>query len=666
MKACIAAFLLLAAASVNARKCTSCWLTSLQCSPVAPLSSSDDTTKWAATSSCTYGYSDGTYAVLSDHDSGLEPLVFTAAIYSGCGKKSYLDPKGPQGYCNKTAITGKTDSKILFGQINTLDAATIKAVCTNSGYCTTDPAGTAVYFSNHVGYTATIPFISSTGMRVFAIVYVNDPETAGDIQMVELKFPALDSKTKNVSTWKPVVVTDSVYSTNTRGVFQPSGGSLTPWCTAIGGEKAPDANSNTIKQYFTTKSPLPTSLNYGWVTESRVEIDFSASVLKRYALGRIQATSTFAMPDKKTVYLSDGHVLYMFVSKIAKDLRNGTLYAAQLSKEKVTWIKLNSANESDLAVESKKTTTWTDYWDGADFVDPTATSKTCPTGYSKVSSFTDKCYKMKSGKEKFACFLFPRDCAMVNGATTTLSVTGLAYNMDDKGATGKELGLKKFFVSFSEVSTGMQQSLGGASVVRPCGSVYMFSVGAVDACHIKVSKACTDDEAAKAKKSPITSYGLTTYKVDVVNGLPLVSDNTRCEPSLPARPSYIHFASYHNTLFIADGSGHDSNHVWLLDFSGQGRPFMPSSIFRAPKGQMIEGVSWLNNLVGDGRSYLSISVGGGTVQKGFIGYLGPFTLKGYNAGSYDMLTNIGCPIRGEQDYLYEATKYVDPLVKPAA
>eukprot|EP00960_Hanusia_phi_P055899 763094-Hanusia_phi.AAC.1 len=76
---------------------------------------------------------------------------------------------------------------------------------------------------------------------------------------------------------------------------------------------------------------------------------------------------------------------------------------------------------------------------------------------------------------------------------------------------------------------------------------------------------------------------------------------------------------------------------------------------------MIEGVSWMNNLVGDGRSYLSISVGSGP-QPGFIGYLGPFTLKGYNAGSYDMLTNIGCPIRGEQDYLYEATKYVDPRV----
>ncbi|EKX34630.1 hypothetical protein GUITHDRAFT_119176 [Guillardia theta CCMP2712] len=652
-----------ALAGVDARKCTTCWLTSLNCTAVSDPAAAD-AAKYAATSKCNFGYSDGSFSN-DDDDNGLEPIVFNVPIKTGCGLTSYKDTAGAFYYCNKTATS--TNSKILFGQVNDVLRDKIMGTCSNKDRtCVVNASGSDTYFSNNVGYTATIPFISSTGMRVFAIVYVNDPESAGDIQMVELKFPAYDSKKKAVSAWSAKVVTDSIYWMQTNpfyngaGLFQPSGGSLTPWCTAIGGEQVPKALQ--MQTFLGTKGF--NEFSYGWVTESRVEIDFSASVLKRYALGRIQATSTFAMPDKKTVYLSDGHVLYMFVSKIAKDLRNGTLYAAQLSKEKVTWIKLNAMNESDMAKEisSSKNIYFNDYWEGADFVDPTATSKTCPTGYSKVSSFTDKCYKMKSGKEKFACFLFPRDCAMVNGATTTLSVTGLAYNMDDKGATGKELGLKKFFVSFSEVSTDMQKSLGGASVVRPCGSVYMFSVGAVDACHIKVSKACTDDEAAKAKKSPITSYGLTTYKVDVVNGLPLVSDNTRCEPSLPARPSYIHFASYHNTLFIADGDGHAYNYVWLSDLSSSSsKDVISTSIFRAPKGQMIEGVSWLNNLVGDGRSYLSISVGGGSLP-GFIGYLGPFTLKGYNAGSYDMLTNIGCPIRGEQDYLYEATKYVDPRV----
>uniref|UniRef100_A0A7S0EQM9 Uncharacterized protein n=1 Tax=Hanusia phi TaxID=3032 RepID=A0A7S0EQM9_9CRYP len=657
MKFGIAACLLLTTiVSVNARKCNTCWLTSLQCSAVKPISSTDSGASPVATSSCIFGYSDGTYSN-EDPENGLEPLVFNIPIKTGCGLKSYTDPSSPFYYCNKTAAS--TNSKIMFGQINDVLQQHIKGKCDKTHVCTMDSTGSDTYYSNNVGYTATIPFISDKGMKVFAIVYIDDPSTAGDVQMVELTVPKLDSKTGNVSSWKSVSVIDSVYSSSAKGVYQPAGGSLTPWCTAIGGEKVPV--SQDILQFFSNKAPLPTEMNYGWVTESRVEIDYSASVIKRYALGRIQATATFAMPDKKTVYLSDGSVVYMFVSKLVKDLRNGTLYAANFSKETVKWVKLNSMNESDMIKEISSTPTisFSNYWEGSAYLD--ATAKSCNTGYKRVFTDQTQCWRPKSAKDKYACLLYPKDCAMFKGATYNLSgVTGFAYNMDDKGATGKELGLNKFFISFSTVSTDMQTSLGGSSVVRPCGSVYMFTIGKVDNCTL-LNANCDDATKATSAKSPYTSYALNSYKVDIVNGLPLDTDRSKCEPSLPSQPSYIHFASYHNTLFIADGGSlHESNHVWLLDFSGQGRPFVPTSIFRAPRGSMIEGVSWMNNLVGDGRSYLSISVGSGP-QPGFIGYLGPFTLKGYNAGSYDMLTNIGCPIRGEQDYLYDATKYVDKL-----
>eukprot|EP00960_Hanusia_phi_P062409 765139-Hanusia_phi.AAC.2 len=286
---------------VDARKCNTCWLTSLSCNKVDPLASptSDGSGTYKVTTSCVFGYSDGSFSN-EDPDNGLETLAFNIPMRTGCGLKSYTDPSSPFYYCNKTAAS--TNSKIMFGQINDVLQQHIKGKCDKTHVCTMDSTGSDTYYSNNVGYTATIPFISDKGMKVFAIVYIDDPSTAGDVQMVELTVPKLDSKTGNVSSWKSVSVVDSIYWMQTNpfyngaGLFRPAGGSLTPWCTAIGGEKVPTETD--MSTFLGTKGF--NEFSYGWVTESRVEIDYNPSVIKRFALGRIQATATFAMPDKKT------------------------------------------------------------------------------------------------------------------------------------------------------------------------------------------------------------------------------------------------------------------------------------------------------------------------------------------------------------------------------
>ncbi|EKX34655.1 hypothetical protein GUITHDRAFT_166161 [Guillardia theta CCMP2712] len=542
------ALLAILSATVDARKCDVCWLTSLQCTPPTGTPSAG---KPIATTNCNFGYSDGSFSK-DDTDNGLEPLSYQVAMYTGCGKGA-TDP----AYCNATSSAMK--AKMVFGS----DGSSLS-------------------------YAATIPYIDhSKGVRLFSLAAVGS-----DIQMVELSFPRPDSKTNKLSSWKGKDVTDSnkVLIPSTEPLAAIQAGSLSTWCTFLG------ASGN-------------------WLIESRVEINIQATVLYRYAVGQIpKITATYAMPDKKTLYVANDKYLFMFVSDHAKDLTSGHLYVAKMGSKDVKWLDMGKTNATAVKDEMKKGLKFDDY---------------------KSSG------KIKAGMEGVASRLFPEDYASMLGATEMSGITGLTYNMDDKGATGKEAALGAFFVSFA----GSMKSSAFGGTDQTCGTIYKFDVGSLTTCDLSGAK-CTSDEKKKAKA--VCSLGLKTFEPDFVAG-------GSCKKIQD--PIYINFASYHNMLFVADSK----SKVWAVDFSGNGISQEPVLIFEAVGN--IAGITWLSNLVGDGRSYLSINVGDAKTGNSYIGYLGPFTLKGYMSGSYDVLHNIGCPIRGKDDYLYEATKYVDPVVQ---
>eukprot|EP00960_Hanusia_phi_P064451 765797-Hanusia_phi.AAC.1 len=533
----VLALLAILSSTVDARKCGTCWLTSLQCT--APTGTPNP---FIATSSCNFGYSDGTFSN-EDPDNGLEPITYQAALYTGCGKAS-TDPVS----CKNTSDS--MSSNVLFG-------------------------GSA---SGALTYAATIPYVTKeSGVRVYSLAAVDNT-----IQLVEVAFPQLSTKTNKLSPWKGVSVSNMMSSSPSVSGVQ--GGSLSTWCTMLGGSGS-------------------------WAFESRVEIDYQASVVYRYALGKINPIATYSMPDKKTVFLANSNYLYMFVADHAKDLRSGSLYVAQMSGKDVKWLNMGNTNETAVKAEMKKNV---------------AALKDYMTGNA-----------IKAGMDGLASRMFPDDYAKMKGATSLGgTVSSMTYNMDDKGATGKESALNAFFISFTD--SVASTAFGGSG--QKC-SFFRFTVGSITNCDL-AGAACNAADQKSAKS--FTSLALKAAEPDFVS-----ADTCNIIP----KTSYINFASYHNMLFVADGSK-----VWAINYNGNGQSAVPVVVFEADGS--IASITWLSNLVGDGRSYLSINVGSSKSGGGYIGYLGPFTLKGYIAGSYDMLHNIGCPIRGKNDYLYDATNSV--------
>ncbi|HYN76861.1 MAG TPA: alkaline phosphatase PhoX, partial [Lamprocystis sp. (in: g-proteobacteria)] len=76
---------------------------------------------------------------------------------------------------------------------------------------------------------------------------------------------------------------------------------------------------------------------YGFPVEVAVGADGLATVKKHFAMGRQASELSFAMPDQKTVYITDdgtNTMLLMFIADAAENLDAGTLYAAK-------WTQLN-------------------------------------------------------------------------------------------------------------------------------------------------------------------------------------------------------------------------------------------------------------------------------------------------------------------------------------
>jgi secreted PhoX family phosphatase len=158
-------------------------------------------------------------------------------------------------------------------------------------------------------------------------------------------------------------------------------GSVTPWGTPLTSEewgnsgdathlwnKPEDARSqDSMAKYLDPTannagdaSRFPNTYRYHYIVEITNPASAQPTPVKHYAMGRFEHENSIAMPDQRTVYLSQDStngVLYKFVADNPGDLTTGTLYAAKLTQDAgsfepqttgfdITWIELAHGNNA--------------------------------------------------------------------------------------------------------------------------------------------------------------------------------------------------------------------------------------------------------------------------------------------------------------------------------
>lgn len=176
-------------------------------------------------------------------------------------------------------------------------------------------------------------------------------------------------------------------------------GSVTPWGTPLSSEEwivNSNVNSTTSaswndpavvadtseilgNMWALTAPDAPNPYDYGYIIEITEPTADVPVPVKHFALGRYEHENATAMPDGRTVYLSQddtGGVLFKFVADTANDLSAGTLYGAKLTQDAgltdpavtgfdIEWVELASADNATIEA-------WINEFDGIgteDYVD---------------------------------------------------------------------------------------------------------------------------------------------------------------------------------------------------------------------------------------------------------------------------------------------------------
>ncbi|MCG3210650.1 MAG: hypothetical protein FOGNACKC_04281 [Anaerolineae bacterium] len=169
---------------------------------------------------------------------------------------------------------------------------------------------------------------------------------------------------QNGESWD-VLEGENVDFASVNGTWNNCNASVTPWNTGLSSEEyepiaAKDGWIENVAPMTDYIGAQANPYDYGYLVEllpDQTGDGVSSQVVKHYAMGRASNEMGLVMPDGKTVYRGDdgtGVVLFKFVADTAGDLSAGTLYAAKVAQQpddsfKLTWIKLGSGNDADLA-----------------------------------------------------------------------------------------------------------------------------------------------------------------------------------------------------------------------------------------------------------------------------------------------------------------------------
>lgn len=349
------------------------------------------------------------------------------------------------------------------------------------------------------------------------------------------------------------------------GLWVPCAGSVTPWNTHLGSEEYPpnarkrDAQGNIDKYYAPMADYIGGDLkalnpyDYGFVTEIKVlDEKGHTEAQKHYAMGRFAHELAYAMPDQKTVYMSDdgtNGIFGKFVADYAGDLSSGELFAAKWKQTSATdggsadieWVSLGKASDTQVRAALDKRPLFDDIFEVA----KRAEDGSCPAGFLPSNYRAEiECLKVKEGMETAASRLETGRYASMQGATVEFAkMEGITYNPQKHEA----------YMSISRVEKGMEDNMkrgkkkdkydkGGNNDIRlpwnHCGTVYRLGLDA----------------------------GYNVVKMQgLISGTPMPkdADGNSCTLDNISMPDNVTFIPNSDTLIIGeDTSYHQNDMIW--------------------------------------------------------------------------------------------------------
>jgi len=391
------------------------------------------------------------------------------------------------------------------------------------------------------------------------------------------------------------------------GIWIPCAGSQTPWNTHLGSEEDYDlyftaASGKEYKKaqkglkamsdlYFEGKQQAK-AYDYGYITEVAVSEAGKTTVTKHYAMGHGTWEMAKIMSDEKTAFFGDDGAqvgLYMYVGDHAKDLDNGTLYAAIWSQTnedgakdggqaKLSWIKLGHASSEEVS-RWKEKLTFNDIFEAyapAEF-DPKKHEgfKAVKAGHSEIEYI-----KLKPNMERAAAFLETRRYAAYLGATTEFNkMEGVAFNKEDK----------KLYIAMSYIEKGMAKDTTFAKddikvAKNRCGGTYEVSL----ASNIKDSK-------GELIASDFVPTNMSVPSALLGEEIATDALGNTCAVDKIANTDNLFYSSRARTLFIGEDSGtHVNNYVWAYNIDTK----KLSRILSTPAGAESTGLQVVENMNG--------------------------------------------------------------------
>ncbi|WP_339068540.1 choice-of-anchor J domain-containing protein [Teredinibacter turnerae] len=482
-----------------------------------------------------------------------------------------------------------------------------------------DKFGTPLFVSNYNEFTSFI----TRGDRLFAISqYENIP---GGMSLSELQQDATTGQLSMIST-------RAIDFADVHGGYNHCAAMVTPWDTHLGSEEyEPDyrlrsAATGEIDSYYNQigdyHSDLAlTEINpywYGYAVEVDIEIDgdnVTDTVTKHYAMGRLAIELAYAMPDEKTVYLTDDGTnggLFLFIADVPTDLSSGSLYAmkwnqtaadsadnAGMGAADIEWLPMGHATDADIKamIEGDTALTFDDIFSA---VAPTGNQ--CMLGYTSINhKGTQECLKLNAGMELAASRLETRRYAAYLGATVEMrKEEGITYNPHNH----------KMYLAISDIDNGMlagnSADVGGPDHMKigtknDCGGLYEMSLGS---------------------NAAIGSDYVVGAMTGLIAGVP---EGSQCDIDNLAGPDNVAYIGYNTLIITEDTDDHDNNFVWAYDLNAKSL----TRIFSAPSGAENTGPYMFNDI--NGFSYISTVVqhpAGESVDpqpgnEAEIGYFGP-------------------------------------------
>jgi len=345
------------------------------------------------------------------------------------------------------------------------------------------------------------------------------------------------------------------------GLWVTCGASLSPWNTHLSSEEfppdatAPDSWFRGFSRHLYGAEGKANPYHYGHVPEVTVHPDGSGTVRKHYGMGRISHEVALAMPDERTVLMSDDWRhggLFLFIADRPRDLSAGTLYAArwvQTSRQgpgaaTLGWIRLGHTT-------SRRIEALIDGGIAASTIMDVRAVEPAEPGFTRIP-YNGKVnwVRLVPGMDEAAAFLETHRYAALRGASMGFTrMEGLALNAGDRIA----------YAAMAHIEGAMLDGSGGIRVEGPySGAVYALDLGR--------GGQDSDGRAITSEWVPAKMAAVPALVAEDFGGGKRRQQDALgnyANPDRIATPDNLCFSERLRTLFIGEDSDtHVNNFLW--------------------------------------------------------------------------------------------------------